>query len=34
MGIKISTNVIPSLIDKKVKIAHEEEDRGFLYVEN
>jgi len=34
MGIKLSPNEISSLIDKKVKIAHEEEDRGFLYVEN
>lgn len=34
MGIKISTNEIPSLIDKKVKITHDGEDKGFLHVED
>jgi phosphoenolpyruvate-protein kinase (PTS system EI component) len=34
MGIKISPNEIPSLIDKEVKIAHQGEDKGFLYVES
>jgi len=34
MGIKISTNEIPLLIDKKVKITHDGEDKGFLYVED
>ena len=34
MGIKLSTNEIPSLIDRKVKITHAGEDKGFLYVED
>jgi phosphohistidine swiveling domain-containing protein len=34
MGIQISINEIPSLIDKKVKISHDGEDKGFLYIED